>query len=197
MAFWVGLKEISAFFGTQTLDSNKYNTPLQKQGFQSLAAVCGVLCILRTKQAVTTNPKHVQSGFCHKEKGPHKLNSSCPAPIYLAFMAPPPPGCCFNFHFGSVCVGGGGGAPPSPLARTHVRIRVLGTFFRLGQFFYPAPSAHLEEGLVIPLISFLPCFAGIMSQCPISTFSGTPVQLCPRAKCDDVRTTILFFRFKT
>ena len=51
--------------------------------------------------------------------------------------------------------GGGGlplGPPPSlpwtpssppPSTLIHLRIRVLGTFFRLGQFFPPAPSAHL------------------------------------------------------
>ena len=54
-------------------------------------------------------------------------------------------GHCFNFHFNT---GGGGGAPrwtPSffPLALNHVRIRVLGTFFHLGQFFSCAPSVHL------------------------------------------------------
>ena len=43
--------------------------------------------------------------------------------------------------------------PPSPLALNHV-IRVLGTLFRLGHFFPPAPSAHLSQGsLVIELVS--------------------------------------------
>ena len=61
-------------------------------------------------------------------------------------------GCCFNFHSGR-----GGGplpprppsslpwtpSPPPPSALIHLRIRVLGRFFRLGQFFPPVPSAHL------------------------------------------------------
>ena len=34
-------------------------------------------------------------------------------------------------------------SPPPPSALIHLRITVLGTFFRLGQFFPPAPSAHL------------------------------------------------------
>ena len=33
--------------------------------------------------------------------------------------------------------------PPPPSTLIHLRIRVLGTFFRLGQFRPPAPSAHL------------------------------------------------------
>ena len=61
------------------------------------------------------------------------------------------PGRCFNFHSGR-----GGGlplrpppslpwtpSPPPPSTLIHLRIRVLGTFFRLGQFCPPAPSAHL------------------------------------------------------
>ena len=64
--------------------------------------------------------------------------------ILVAPIPPPPPGRCFNVHSGR-----GGGAPPwtpsppPPSALIHLRIRVLGTFFRLGQFFPPAPPAHL------------------------------------------------------
>ena len=76
---------------------------------------------------------------------------------WVPLIPPPPPtGRCFSFHSG-----GGGGLPPGPpaplpwtpspgppppllpSALIHLRIRVLGTLFRLGQFFPPAPSAHL------------------------------------------------------
>ena len=76
-------------------------------------------------------------------------------------------GCCFNFPSGG---GGGGGLllgpppslpktpfPPPPSALIHLRIRLLGTFFFLGLFFPPAPSAHLQQGtLVTPLHPFFP-----------------------------------------
>ena len=42
--------------------------------------------------------------------------------------------------------------------------RVLGTFFRLDQFFSPVPSGLF----VIPLVSLLPCVTDSMSQHPIS-----------------------------
>ena len=52
-------------------------------------------------------------------------------------------------HFNFIPGGGGGGSPLDPLlppldplppsALIHLRIRVLGTFFRLGHFFPPAP----------------------------------------------------------
>ena len=74
----------------------------------------------------------------------------CCRPAVL-FSGPPTPGCCFNFHSGR-----GGGPPldplppslvppppPPPSALIHLRIRVLGTFFRLGQFFPPAPLTRL------------------------------------------------------
>ena len=53
--------------------------------------------------------------------------------------------------------------PPPPSALIHLRIRVLGTFFRLGQFFPPAPL-HLEQGyLVTPLYPFFPL---LQTPCP-------------------------------
>ena len=56
-------------------------------------------------------------------------------------QAPPPQGVALIF------ISAGGWTPldplpPSPLALNHVGIRVLGTFFHLGQFFPPVPSAH-------------------------------------------------------
>ena len=47
--------------------------------------------------------------------------------------------------------------PPPPSALIHLRIRALGTFFCLGQFFPPAPLVHLKQGsLVTPLNPFFP-----------------------------------------
>ena len=107
-------------------------------------------------------------------------------------------GRCFNFHFGRGDPFPLDPHPPlPPFALNHIRIRVLGTSFHLGQLFSPAPSAHLSQGsLVIPLVSLLPCVADILSQRPISTFFGTLVQPCPRAKHNDVITVILCFRFQ-
>ena len=45
-------------------------------------------------------------------------------------------------------------------------------------------------------VSFLPSVADTMYQRPISAFFSTPVQPCPRAKCDDVVSVILYFRFE-
>ena len=90
--------------------------------------------------------------------------------------------------------------PEVVTARTlnHVRIRVPGTFLRLGQFFLPRLRHTYSRVLwsFYSLVSFLPCSANIMSQGSISIFFGTPVQLCHREKCDDVLTAILYVRFQ-
>ena len=88
-------------------------------------------------------------------------------------------------------------SPPRPSTLIHLRIRVLGTFFRLGQFF----SSHAFGALIAGFfghssVSFLPSVADTMSQRPISAFFGTPVQPCPRVKRDDVVNGILYFRFQ-
>ena len=54
-------------------------------------------------------------------------------------VPPPPQGVALIFISAE-------GGVPSPLALNHIRISVLGTFFRLGHFFPPAPVAHREQG---------------------------------------------------
>ena len=88
-------------------------------------------------------PPPTPRGLCFNRK---KVRRRVPSP------RPPPPGRCFNFHSGR----GGDPSPldplppsprppppPPPSALIRLRIRVLGTFFHLGHFFPPAPSAHL------------------------------------------------------
>ena len=130
---------------------------------------------------------------------PHPKEDEPPPPPpplgRLPSDGPPPLGFALIF----IPAGGGGLplGPPPPSALIHLRIRVLGTLFRFGQFFPPAPSVHLYQGsLVTPLESFLPPVADTMSQGPISTFFSTPVQLCPPAKRDDVINATLYFCFQ-
>ena len=81
------------------------------------------------------------------------VQGSCAVYIHLPTRTPPPPGRCFNFHSGR-----GGplplGPPPSlpwtptpppPSTLIHLRIRVLGTFFRLGQFCPPTVRAQCMD----------------------------------------------------
>ena len=122
-----------------------------------------------------------------------------------AFLAPPPPppqGVALIF-----ISGGGQGLPPgpppplpldplppSPLRSNSPENQGSGNLFRLGQCFPPVSSAHQKQGsLVTPQVSFFPSVAGTMSQRPISTFFGTPVQPCSRTKRDNVVNTILYF----
>ena len=134
--------------------------------------------------------------------GDHNTPVQCSTSITEAVYGRGRTGRCFNFHSGRA----EGGtlppgpppslpwtpSPPPPSALIHLRIRVLGMFFRLGQFFPPAPIAGFFGHSTV---SFLPSIADTMSQRPISAFFSTPVQPCPRAKRNNV-VNLLYFRFQ-
>ena len=86
---------------------------------------------------------------------------------------------------------------PSPLCSDSPENYGSGNLFSFGPIFpsyaFGAPIAGFF-GHSIHIIS--PSVADTMSQRPISTFFGTLVQPCPRAKRGDVINTILYFRFQ-
>ena len=98
-----------------------------------------------------------------------------------AICQPPPPGCCFDFHFGRFGL------------VIHLRTRIL--FFVWAKFFL-LHLRHTYSRVLWSLHSLLPSVADTMSRRPISTFFGTPVQPCPCAKHNNIINAILFFRFQ-
>ena len=87
--------------------------------------------------------------------------------------------------------------PPSPLRSNSPENQGFGNVFSFGSIFSSrAFSAPLAGFFGHSTVSFLPSVADTMSQRPICAFFSTPVQQCPRAKCDDVVNTILYFRFQ-
>ena len=79
----------------------------------------------------------------------------------------------------------------------HASPQGSGTLFSFGPIFFPRFFVTPVAGLFghFPHIIF-PCVADIMWQRPIHRSFGTAVQPCPRAKRDDVITTILYFPFQ-
>ena len=89
---------------------------------------------------------------------------------------------------------------PLPLRSNLPENQSSGNLFSFGPILssraFGAPIAGFFGHSIAPLVSVLPPIADTMSQRPINTFFGTPVQPCPRAKPDDVTNTTLYFCFQ-
>ena len=97
-----------------------------------------------------------------------------------------------NFHFG-----GGGSGPLPPLRSKSRKNQGSANLFSFGPIFFSRTfGAPLAEFFGHSTLSLFPFVADIMSQRPISRSFGTPVQLCPYAKRDDIKTAILYFHFQ-
>ena len=87
--------------------------------------------------------------------------------------------------------------PPSPLHSNSPENQGFGNVFSFGPIFSSRAFSALIAGFFgHSTVSFLPSVVDTMSQRPISAFFSTPVQPCPRVKCDDVVNAILYFRFQ-
>ena len=101
-------------------------------------------------------------------------------------------GRCFNFHYGR----GGDPSPlppspgPPPPAPNHVRIRVLGTLFRLRfRRTYSRVLWSFHSYHVFPVLQ-------ISCHSVHKYILWHPVQPCLRAKRNDITTVVLYFRFQ-